>query len=118
MPDRLDALELNVTFQCTSGQIEQAAVSVNIDCSQWSADNYVLMPSVAYNGNKFEFRRLRYSPKLYEIQDIGPDKPIIVTDILRLDKGNGFLVFKTVAELLQLLLSVISLHPQGKVLFC
>lgn len=90
VPDRLDALELNVTFQCTSGQIEQAAVSVNIDCSQWSADNYVLMPSVAYNGNKFESRRLRYSPKLYEIQDIGPDKPIIVTDILRLDKGNGF----------------------------
>ena len=87
--DRPDALELNVTFQCTSGELEQAAVSVNIDCDRWSADNYVLLPAVAYNGNKFESRRLRYSPKLYEVQDIGADKPIIVTDILRLDKGNG-----------------------------
>lgn len=90
VPDRVDAIELCVTFQCTSGQIEQAAVSVNVDCGRWSADNYVLLPAVAYNGNKFESRRLRYSPKLYEVQDIGPDKPVIVTDILRLDKGDGF----------------------------
>lgn len=63
---------------------------MNVDCGRWSADNYVLLPAVAYNGNKFESRRLRYSPKLYEVQDIGPDKPVIVTDILRLDKGDGF----------------------------
>lgn len=88
--DRTDAMDLSVTFRCESGQVEQAAVSVNIHNRQWSADNYVLLPAVAYNGNKFESRRLRYSPKLYEVQDIGPDKPIIVTDILRLDNKNGF----------------------------
>lgn len=87
---RPDAVELSVTFRCASGQTKQAAVSVNVDCDRWSADNYVLLPAVAYDGNRFESRRLRYSPKLYEVQDIGPDKPIIVTDILRLNNGDGF----------------------------
>lgn len=90
LADRPDALEIAVTFQCTGGEIDQAAVSVNVDCEQWNVNNYVLLPAVAYNGNKFESRRLRYSPKLYEVQDIGPDKPIIVTDVLRLSNGDGF----------------------------
>ncbi|MCD8166399.1 MAG: hypothetical protein LUE93_09935 [Bacteroides sp.] len=72
------------------GEINQAAVSVKLDIDRWSAENYVLLPAVAYNGNKFEWRRLRYSPKLYEVQDIGPDRPTIVSDILRLDHADGF----------------------------
>jgi hypothetical protein len=87
--ERSDALDVEVTFECVSGKIEQAAVSVNLNFKDWNRDNYVLLPSVAYNGNKFESRRIPYSPKLSFVQDIGPDKPIIVSDVLRLDNGDG-----------------------------
>ncbi|MFP5039915.1 hypothetical protein [Parasediminibacterium sp. JCM 36343] len=86
--DKPDAVEYNVTFKCTSGHVDVASVSVDIDFDKWSEKNYVLLPSAAYNGNRYEWRRLRYSPKLYEVQDIGIDKPIILTDVPKLN-GNG-----------------------------
>ncbi|MDD4921666.1 MAG: hypothetical protein PHS30_04205 [Bacteroidales bacterium] len=87
---RPDALEFDVLFRCTEGRVDETAVTVDIHLSGWSPENYVLLPAVAYYGNKFESRRLRYSPKLYEVQDIGVDKPIIVSDIPRLDNKDGF----------------------------
>ena len=83
-----DAVEYSVTFKCTSGHVKAASVSVDIDFDKWSEKNYVLLPSAAYNGNRYEWRRLRYSPKLYEVQDIGVDKPIILTDVPKLN-SNG-----------------------------
>lgn len=84
-----DKLDLEVVFKCVEGTISQSAVSLNVNCTDWAADNYVLMPAVAYNGNRFESRRLRYSPKLYEVQDISSSSPIIVSDVLRLNNRDG-----------------------------
>jgi len=47
------------------------------------------MPGAAYNGNRFESRRIRYSPKLLDSRDIGPDKPMIISDVPRLNINDG-----------------------------
>ena len=86
--DKQDAIDITVAMKCMRGKLPAASVSVELDVKNWSEKNYVLMPSAAYNGNRYDWRRLRYSPKLYEVQDIGVDKPIIVTDIPKLN-GNG-----------------------------
>lgn len=83
------AMEFEVTFRCEAGTISSAALSVDLDISSWSAENYVLMPAAAYNGNRFLSRRIPYSPKLWFVDDIGPDKPIIVTDIPKLNDSVG-----------------------------
>ena len=88
VPSKKEAVDYTITFRCTSGKVDAASVSVDIDWSNWSEKNYVLLPAAAYNGNRYEWRRLRYSPKLYEVQDIGIDKPIILSDIPKLN-GNG-----------------------------
>jgi len=88
-PANTDYYDCYVTFKCLQGQLHNAAVSVQLNLSQWSKDNYVLMPAAVYNGNRYPYRRLRYSPKLYEVQDIGIDKPIIVTDIPKLNDTVG-----------------------------
>ena len=88
VPDKKDEVDYTVTFHCTSGKLDAASVSVDIDWGNWSEKNYVLLPAAAYNGNRYEWRRLRYSPKLYEVQDIGVDKPIILSDVPKLN-GNG-----------------------------
>lgn len=80
-----DAFDFAVTFHCIAGELPQGSVAIDVEARQWSVQNYVLLPAVAYNGNRYEWRRLRYSPKLYEVQDIGVDKPIIVSDIPKLN---------------------------------
>ena len=87
--DLPDCADLAVTFRCVSGKLPQAALAVDLAAGEWSAGNYVLMPSVAYNGNRFLSRRIPYSPKLYYVQDIGTDVPMIITDVPRLAIEDG-----------------------------
>jgi hypothetical protein len=84
-----DAADFTVTFRCVYGKVEQASVSVDLNLSGWSDKNYVLLPAAAYNGNRFLSRKIPYSPKLYFVQDIGADKPIIITDGPRLNISEG-----------------------------
>lgn len=84
-----DAIDFTVNFTCVSGYLKQGSLSVTLNISKWHEQNYVLFPAAAYNGNRYPWRRLRYSPKLYEVQDIGPDKPIILTDVPKLSESGG-----------------------------
>ncbi|NJM15750.1 MAG: hypothetical protein HC896_10630 [Bacteroidales bacterium] len=47
------------------------------------------MPGAVYNGNRFISRNIPYSPKLKDIEDIGIDKPMIISDVPRLNTGMG-----------------------------
>lgn len=80
----LNAADYTVIFKCIGGNLPQASVSIDIDIDNWSEKNYVLLPAAAYNGNRYAWRRLRYSPKLHDIKDIGADKPIIINDVPKL----------------------------------
>ncbi len=87
--EKAGTLDLELSFLCTEGSLEQASLSIALELRPWSVENYVLLPSSAYQGNRFASRRLRYSPKLHEVQDIGPDKPMVISDIPRLALGAG-----------------------------
>ncbi len=84
-----NTLEYSVIFRLTKGYENSAAVLVELDFENWSKKNYVLMPAAAYNGNRFESRRIPYSPKLNDARDIGKDKPIIISDVPRLNIADG-----------------------------
>ena len=84
------SINLDITFVLKSGVCNQSSVSVDFEFSDWSTENYVLLPAAAYNGNRFESRRIAYSPKLLDPKDIGIDKPTIVSDIPRLEIGAGY----------------------------
>jgi hypothetical protein len=85
----LRARDFSVAFKCIQGHLAKAAVAVELEFGNWSRENYVLLPAAAYNGNRFLSRKIPYSPKLYFVQDIGPDEPVIITDVPRLNIGNG-----------------------------
>jgi hypothetical protein len=82
-------MDYTVKFYCTKGMLQGGNVAVQLDLDQWSDSNYVLMPGAVYNGNRYAWRRLRYSPKLHDIKDIGADKPIIINDVPKLDDSSG-----------------------------
>ena len=84
-----DAVDFEVTCQLESGISSQTSISFDFTFDNWSKSNYVLMPAAAYNGNRFESRRIRYSSKLLDSRDIGPDKPMIISDVPRLNISDG-----------------------------
>ena len=82
--------EVHVVFHLEKGNELSANVSIQLVFDQWEKDNYVLMPAAAYNGNRFPWRRIAYSPKLLDPKDIGKNAGTIITDVPRLDVGSGF----------------------------
>lgn len=84
-----NSIDIVVTFKCIKGKVEQASLAVDLDYAKWNVENYVLMPSAVYNGNRYAWRRLRYSPKLHDIKDIGISKPIIINDVPKLNDSSG-----------------------------
>lgn len=83
------AQEYILTFKCIEGALTDASLSATIAINHWDAKNYVLLPAAAYNGNKYTSRKLRYSPKLYDVKDIGPNIPIIINDVPKLNEADG-----------------------------
>jgi hypothetical protein len=84
-----DTKDYNIVFKCIDGQTNSSNISVDITFDNWNKNNYVLMPGAAYNGNRYPSRCIRYSPKLLDPRDIGPDKGIILSDIPKLNEKNG-----------------------------
>jgi hypothetical protein len=64
-------------------------VALDLNLSDWSTDNYVLVPAALYNGNRYPYRRIRYSPKLMDPRDISPDQGIILSDVPKLNYTDG-----------------------------
>jgi hypothetical protein len=50
------------TFQLTNGKAKRAGVAINFVFSDWEENNYVIMPSAAYNGNRFDVLNYGYPP--------------------------------------------------------
>lgn len=84
-----DVIDYTIIFSCISGSLNSASVSVDISAANWNENNYVLMPGAVYNGNRYQWRRISYSPKLQNIKDIGVDKPIIINDVPKLNDSSG-----------------------------
>jgi hypothetical protein len=82
-------VDYEVVCKCVDGEVNSSNVSVEFEFDNWSRSNYVLMPGAVYNGNRYPYRRIRYSPKLLDPRDIGPDKGIILSDIPKLNEGEG-----------------------------
>ena len=85
-PGSLDVL---LHMEVSKGQAGHCNIAFECVFDYWSAENYLLMPAAAYNGNRFESRRIAYSPKLLDPRDIGPDIPPIISDVPRLNIHEG-----------------------------
>ncbi|MCS7048817.1 MAG: hypothetical protein NZ483_05940 [Verrucomicrobiae bacterium] len=70
------------------GTSAPCAVGFVVTIPEWSSEHYLLMPGAVYAGNRFECRKLVYSPRHPEA-DCRPDVPTLITDIPRLNYGEG-----------------------------
>jgi hypothetical protein len=86
---RPDAVDVVATFKLERGAASDVSLGLVLAFDGWWSGNYVLLPGACYAGNRFESRRLPYPPLLAEAADIGPNVPMIVSDIPRLNLHPG-----------------------------
>jgi len=89
VPDRQDASDLIAHFSIIAGHARECSVGVRLVFDEWCPQNYVLIPGAVYDGNRFESRLLSYGSRLADPADLGPDTPIIVRDVPRLNFHSG-----------------------------
>lgn len=82
--------KVSISFECRSGSLNDASLTCDFAFSNWSVQNYVLMPSAAYNGNRYPAVQMNYMPFFIDQTQIGLNKPILLSDQPRLNYRNGF----------------------------
>ena len=87
--ERPDALDGALTFRVTRGAAREVAVGLEWPVAPWAREHFVLLPAAAYNGNRYACRPYNYPPMVHATADIGPDAPILVTDVPRLSAVDG-----------------------------
>ncbi len=84
-----EGVNLSLIFKCLKGKAGKSSVSLNLDFTQWAVTNYVLMPAAVYNGNRVKAFVHPYLPFLVNAEDIGVNKPQVISDVPRLNIKNG-----------------------------
>lgn len=88
-PSRPDAIDLDIRFLLARGRAAGVQAAVRLVFRDWSEGHFVLMPAGAYDGNRFETRKMPYPPIFRDPDDLRPDLPVVITDIPRLSPGSG-----------------------------
>jgi hypothetical protein len=75
---------MEVTFRLVEGETKSAGVAVAFDFSDWSPKNYVLLPAVVYNGNRFHALGGDYMPVYPREMYFNPKLPLTISNNPRL----------------------------------
>ncbi len=88
-PGKNGKTKIKFELECLEGELRSSKLFFSFNFKNWSDQNYVLLPAAIYAGNRFESRRIRYSPKLLNNKDIGKDVGPIISDVPRLNNRKG-----------------------------
>lgn len=79
---------IDYVVECTllSEAANQVALGVNFEFKDWSAENFVLVPSIVYNGNRFDKKVMNYPPYWYDKNEWRLDMPTTTTLVPSLEK--------------------------------
>lgn len=83
------ASDFEVTFRLVEGTADSSGVAVAFDFAHWSRNNYVLVPAVVYNGNRFHVLGGGYAPAYPQEMYFNPKLPLTISDNPRLSVEPG-----------------------------
>lgn len=88
-PNQPDAIDVTASFKLTKGSASSAAVAVSFDFDQWSTENYILVPAIVYNGNRYRSIGNGYMPQYPKDMYYNPDVPLTISNNPRLSNKAG-----------------------------
>ncbi len=90
VPDKSGrATDITLSFTLVSGSAAAAGVGAAFDFSDWSTDNYVMIPSSVYNGNRNKIEKRDYCTGFDKEDFYNKDIPQITTDLPQLSPIAG-----------------------------
>lgn len=86
-----EAIDVTAGFTLEKGTATSTAVSASFDFSNWSRDNYVLVPASIYNGNRYHAIGYGYNPPYPTEMYYNPNVPLTISNNPRLaiEKGKA-----------------------------
>lgn len=88
--DMPDATDYELTWRLEKGNARSIGVGVDFSFRDWSADNYVFVPAIVYDGNRFDVKNIGYPPYWYDKSEWRKDMPTTTTVQPTLGKkGSG-----------------------------
>lgn len=84
-----DMIDLTAHFRLEKGEVVSSAVSIAFEFSNWSTENYVLVPAIVYNGNRYRAIGNGYNPEYPKNMYYNPDVPLTISNNPRLALNPG-----------------------------
>ncbi len=89
VPGESSAMDVKATFTLVKGESKATAVSVSFDFAGWSRDNYVLVPAIVYNGNRYTSIGNAYNPPYPKEMYYNQEVPLTISNNPRLAIETG-----------------------------
>ncbi len=83
------ALDITAVFALTKGVSQATAVNIDFGFNDWSPDNYVLVPAIVYNGNRYPSIGNGYNPDYPKEMYYNPNVPLTISNNPRLSIEPG-----------------------------
>lgn len=84
-----ESLDITAEFKVNKGMMESGGVAIALDFHNWNEDNYIMVPSAVYNGNRHRVYPVVYPPFIYKAADRPLGMPTTITNVphLNVDKS-------------------------------
>lgn len=82
-------MDLSVSFTLKKGISRQTAVGLSVDFLDWHRENYVMVPAIVYNGNRYTSIGKAYSPDYPTSMYYNPNVPLTISNDPRLQIEPG-----------------------------
>lgn len=90
VPGEPDATDYELTWTLEKGNAQSVGVGIDFPFRDWSANNYVFVPAIVYDGNRFDVKNIGYPPYWYDKSEWRKDMPTTTTVQPTLGKkGSG-----------------------------
>ena len=84
-----DALDVTAVCSLNNGSSSETAVAAAFDFSNWSSSNYVMVPAIVYNGNRYSSIGNGYNPDYTKDMYFNPSLPLTISNNPRLQITEG-----------------------------
>ncbi|MDR2775995.1 MAG: hypothetical protein LBC19_14915 [Tannerella sp.] len=83
-----DALDYQLVWRLLKGEAQNVAAGVDILFSQWTGSEFVFVPAIVYDGNRFAVKRMNYPPFWYDKSEWRIDMPTTTTGLPALNEDS------------------------------
>jgi hypothetical protein len=73
--ERPDAQDYSLTWTLVKGNAHAVAVGVEFSFTEWTSREFVFVPAIVYDGNRFDMIKIEYPPYWYDKKDWRLDMP-------------------------------------------